>query len=596
MPERSNVTVQKPVKTAELPMLNAVGRGLREWFVHEFREKLENRTQIPLESPTGSAETLPQAKRLNQGSKYAEASSVPSLVTPPNESSHRTEDARQLIQNELEHNDGMAKDRKNVLRSALDFVSGFSHAPHASQPSWNDLDLAEDLVFGSTAPEMLYMMLPGIIDEHEYGSKTIHWPDHITGPTLQKMLLYLIDDGQNDKIALHYRVCVYSKAFFFLMKSHFQHNDAIFQRLKQSQREYKNIALASLARLTFLSPPCLSLVQALLSGAMLMQYLGNMSYSWNLTAFASRILMSLNFHTVEATYDLDDETRASLYWCYYLDRVLSCLFVRQPSLPKLHIDPASMVPVGSQNPFHAMVKIMVEMAKFQEQVLDMQLNQEALADNSRVDTIAIGADSLLDLIKETRSSMPPELRPDFDAAEFGHAAVLSNAFKCSRWNSSHQQRCLESARKALIVLAAMLDREDQSDTADQYPSFLTWTVLLFPLTPFFVLFCNVVASSHRPDYDLMLKITECLARFAHLNEWIHRVHALCHHFLILCDPLMGQTVSNLSITHDSGFLPGNDCHLEDPGTTEESLIWELFDFQPSLDWLDMPSLQNSFAN
>lgn len=62
-----------------------------------------------------------------------------------------------------------------------------------------------------------------------------------------------------------------------------------------------------------------------------------------------------------------------------------------------------------------------------------------------------------------------------DAAEFGQAAVLANAFKCFRWNSNHQRMCLESARRALVVLLAMLERSDQqTDTADQYPSFLTW--------------------------------------------------------------------------------------------------------------------------
>lgn len=81
------------------------------------------------------------------------------------------------------------------------------------------------------------------------------------------MLLYLIDNEGNDQIALHYRVCVYSKAFFFLMKSpRPHHNNPICQRLKQSQREYKRVALASLSRLPFLSSPSLSLVQALLSG------------------------------------------------------------------------------------------------------------------------------------------------------------------------------------------------------------------------------------------------------------------------------------------------------------------------------------------
>lgn len=133
---------------------------------------------------------------------------------------------------------------------------------------------------------------------------------------------------------------------------------------------------------------------------MLMQYLGNMSYSWNLTAFASRTLMSLNLHVVESIHDLDAEARGSLYWCYYLDRVLSSLFVRVPSLPKLRIDPASMVPVDPSNPFQSIVKMMLEMAKIQERVLEMQLNQEIITEISQFDTIVVSADSLLGFIKE----------------------------------------------------------------------------------------------------------------------------------------------------------------------------------------------------
>lgn len=120
----------------------------------------------------------------------------------------------------------------------------------------------------SVCPSHLFLISNlGIIDAHKYMFKTSHWPDHITGPTLERMLLHLIKNESNDQITFHYRVCVYSKAFFFLMKSdQSQHNSLTGQRLKESQREYKRVALASLGRLTFLSPPCLSLVQALLSG------------------------------------------------------------------------------------------------------------------------------------------------------------------------------------------------------------------------------------------------------------------------------------------------------------------------------------------
>lgn len=111
-------------------------------------------------SPTDSAEVLPQSNPVNQRIIHPDTPSIPSLVHTPTESSHRTAEARGLIQRELDNNDGIAKNRQNVLRSALDFVAGFTHAPPASQPDLYDLDLEKDLILRSPSPEMLYMMIP----------------------------------------------------------------------------------------------------------------------------------------------------------------------------------------------------------------------------------------------------------------------------------------------------------------------------------------------------------------------------------------------------------------------------------------------------
>lgn len=47
---------------------------------------------------------------------------------------------------------------------------------------------------------------------------------------------------------------------------------------------------------------------------------------------------------------------------------------------------------------------MMEMAKLQEQVLEMQLNQDDLIVQSRLDKIVLSADSLLNLIEVVRPS------------------------------------------------------------------------------------------------------------------------------------------------------------------------------------------------
>lgn len=118
--------------------------------------------------------------------------------------------------------------------------------------------------------------------------------------------------------------------------------------------------------------------------------------------------------------------------------------------------------------------------------------------------------------------------------------------------------------------------------------------MLYPLTPYFVLFCNVVASSHKPDFDLMRHVTESMSRFIDANEWIHKVHGLFHDFLVLCDPLMGQTVSDDMTTGESELLLVDGANLGYANSTEERLIWELSASQPSLDWFNVPLLRDSF--
>lgn len=259
-------------------------------------------------------------------------------------------------------------------------------------------------------------------DEHDL--KHLHWPDHISSRALEKMILCLVENEGDENCRLHYRVCVYTKAFFCALKwSQVYRSPTIRQRLEISQRQYKAIVLAGLFRLHFLLPPSISLVQALLSGvshhsihgkwtktlisqAMLMQYIGNMSRSWSLAAFAARILVSLNSHTVEGRQllrsDLNEDSDSCLYWCYYLDKVLSALFARQPSLPRLDFDPTSLITGDSSNPLQKTVRIMVEMAKVQEGILDMQLSraEKRVDEEPRIDCLIRSAQCLFDQMKE----------------------------------------------------------------------------------------------------------------------------------------------------------------------------------------------------
>lgn len=110
-----------------------------------------------------------------------------------------------------------------------------------------------------------------------------------------------------------------------------------------------------------------------------MQYMGNMSQSWMLTAAAARAIVCLNYHTTfqnQPTNEMDEEIRSSIYWCYYLDKVLSLLLVRSPSLPRLKVSPVSLVCGDVSNPPIIMLQLLLTVAETQETALDVMQHLE----------------------------------------------------------------------------------------------------------------------------------------------------------------------------------------------------------------------------
>lgn len=122
---------------------------------------------------------------------------------------------------------------------------------------------------------------------------------------------------------------------------------------------------------------------------MLMQFLGNMPQSWMMTSFAARTITLLNHHvhTSDTFSEQTDEMKLSTTWCFYLDKVLSALFQKPPSLPKLGFDSVTLTQWGT---FPLVFQFMVEMASIMDRALELQLRCgeiEKTQSLSRIDKI-----------------------------------------------------------------------------------------------------------------------------------------------------------------------------------------------------------------
>jgi hypothetical protein len=105
--------------------------------------------------------------------------------------------------------------------------------------------------------------------------------------------------------------------------------------------------------------------------------------------------------------DEENEIRRCIYYCYYMDKTLSMLLLRPPSLPQLLFNPADLVPTDPQLPISMHVKILVKLARVQDVALSLVLkdprhqilaNKEFMLENIQTELKSIG-DEIQQVIK-----------------------------------------------------------------------------------------------------------------------------------------------------------------------------------------------------
>lgn len=118
-----------------------------------------------------------------------------------------------------------------------------------------------------------------------------------------------------------------------------------------------------------------------------------------------------------------------------------------------------------------------------------------------------------------------------------------------------REECLQHARRAFIAIRDLKAHLDSCLDGQTFSSFLPWyvfytcnaeilcsstarTVLYYPLRPFFVLFCNVVATSHSGDFEIMKEFADTLMDLPNLNASAQRLQKLCATLVSLCQPLV----------------------------------------------------------
>ncbi|KAJ5772212.1 transcriptional regulator family: Fungal Specific TF [Penicillium odoratum] len=582
----------------------------------------------------------------------------------PGSARHASE-AREYIEHELQCNPALSKDRRMALEMAQKFVSqlsnpGIHRYETAAAEELEILDIAPP----NFTPELLYMMLPGS-DKKTSSQGTIVWPDHISEKTLERMGLAIIERSESEQVLQLYRISVWVKAISFISKlAPFISSQPLKVHFRTLKKQYEIAAIEELNSVPLTASPSLTLLQALLSGKRLMQYLGNMSRCWMFTAHASRVIVALNYHNINNPIpqnEVEEDIHACVYTCYYFDKTLGLLLLRPPSLPELKVEPAQLIHLDPEIPTTAMIGGIVELARLKNTLLQVLLDTKETSDKDKASLLSdlvVRAQKIHFNLQLHRSRQEiefsaswPILRREWLSMDFNYYSILTTIIRAR--SSVLKSRlvcedCLYAAREALITLRALQEAFSTDEiSVNSYPYFLTWyvlfdflpsfkietlnefnfrTMLLFPLSPFFVLFCNVVATSDHRDFEMIKEITGNLRQFAKANASIGKLYGLFSKFLDLCTPLIkerdiwssseetepsfpggvtgGREPAQLS-PYTEMFSRASDHALNtlpNPGPSRavsdvpqsvpsvegwgDNLMWELFDNQPSLGWAE----------
>ncbi|KAH7155369.1 hypothetical protein B0J13DRAFT_655022 [Dactylonectria estremocensis] len=480
----------------------------------------------------------------------------PRRKTPASTASSHSVDAQasEFIQVELNQSKDLLRNRRTILEAALDFVTRVSDRSNDTSTAEDTPGVGYPSPLPPFAPETLVLLIKEMTGRLK-GSNKLQFPDHILPKTLEKMGAALVDGSVSGQTLVEYQVCVHFKTYtLFTLWPPLEDGDPLKKHIKASKDRYRGLMSQALNNISLMAQPTFSLCQAL---GVFAHLTSDASRSWNLIAFASRALITLGYHKPENAArspqtDEDYEIHGCVYWCFLMDRLLSMHLGRSPSLPDLEVNRAWLSHPNFPPFLVSVADLFGDFACIQNTVLAWRASnprtrtQDGIAANMSISAIQQRLGRISTKINKLRQTLPSQgaaARDIIFFVEFPFYSLDTAILRLSPYVGSDpetHQRCLASARNALLALSALQERElrNGDPAADvEYPRFIAWTIHAYPLCPFFVVFCHVVSTSSSDDFQLIHKVAKGFARYASGNKAVARLHDLFSKLVELCRPL-----------------------------------------------------------
>ncbi|KAL1387340.1 hypothetical protein HDK64DRAFT_133516 [Phyllosticta capitalensis] len=490
-----------------------------------------------------------------------------------------TLEAQKFIQGELaEASQSFPSEKKAVLETALRFINQMSHGVHSDPtPSTNTCTADIPEILTPPSPEFVHLMMAGnepksysAYDDplRKMGSSEsrytypanwyLEFSSFISAKTLERMTLALIDAKEDEPTLIQYSICINSYAYAFLTRLPGEEmNEPMMEALDRSRDVYLRKALIGLNYISILAQPSLSLLQALLSGVVLLQRLGDTPKCWTLNTVACRVCVALGLHHPqplskphsEQTQE-EKEARACFLWTFIFDKGSAMSLHRPVVLPVWDVPVEIASPMDPDKPFTAILGALYQFAAVQATIM-CELHFQPAQTNSpqRRDHTVSALKKRMTQIKKHITELrafPPHstdasMISEWTSLDFIYHSIMTVIIRSDSSivsDAIKREECLENARAAFIALQNLRKHLKSAMDEKCFAMFLPWTVLYYPLRPYYVLFCNVVATSHVADYEIMKDFAESLTELPALNDSAIRLQKLCATLVSLCTPLI----------------------------------------------------------
>ncbi|CAE7013165.1 hypothetical protein PTNB73_00946 [Pyrenophora teres f. teres] len=552
------------------------------------------------------------------------ASSIEMLnphTAPDTDTSPQTaQEARMHITKELSTNGLLSSHQRSVLETAISFVDRLSHTPTPNMMDRSTFDKSMHVSTDMSPREIFNVILGNEFKALGDSAARYHTVDHVPPAAVERIALALMEGTADEKTLNLYRVIIHFQAAVVLYASQLQgpKSAAVQKHIQQMEYNHFMAAFTALDNISFLTTPSLLLAQALVTGAIMMQIIGNPVGSWELTAHASRTIVALGYHQIDKTV-AENDTEREIYTivanCAYFDSVMSLLLLRPRSLPKLRVSVADLLR-GQDSAMS-----LLEMIPVHDKILDLTLDSGAKRSSAMLkDEVALLRSQMHDVYKSMEKERQTHLSVSkqdtlihWKGMEFKYYSTMTSVYRLSptvTTNRAEREECLQCARKALecVKLIEQLGRR-LDHFIEGYDPYLAWSLLSYPLCPFFVVFCNVVGTSDPRDFQLLQDVTDSISGLVTENRYVHRLHRLCATLLGLCKPLVNvpdvqepvqqQAPLDMATMMPEPFAPvmtfnsgpdllngNNDATSMMPSSWNDDMMWQLFQSQPSLDWFN----------